>query len=64
MPPIHQPGTPFVPPRPPSSASGPLKILLPLPVFLLTFVPYVPAFFTKGRRAMHDLLVRTIVVSH
>ena len=66
MPPIHQPGTPFVPPRPPSPASAadaPLKLLLTMPVFLLTFVPYIPAFFTKGRRATHDLIVRTLVIS-
>jgi hypothetical protein len=64
-PPIHQPGTPFTPPPPPRMASNNpgLKMAATMPVFLLVFVPYLPAFFTKGRRATHDLIARTRVIS-
>ena len=64
-PPMHQPGPRFAPATPPRmySDNRPLKMLLTMPVFLLILAPYVPAFFTKGRRATHDLIVRTMVIS-
>ena len=60
--PQFHPGTPFTPPRPPGD-NGPLKMLMTMPVFLLILIPYLPAFFTKGRRATHDLIVRTLVIA-
>jgi uncharacterized RDD family membrane protein YckC len=41
---------------------GPLQMLFTLPVFALGFLPYLPAFFTKGCRAVHDLIVQTRVI--
>jgi uncharacterized RDD family membrane protein YckC len=54
------PGMPFTPPV--SHPNHPLKLVLVLPVFLLVLIPYVPAFFTKGRRAAHDLIAGTRVI--
>ena len=61
-PPMPRPGQPFATPQM-HSDNGTLKTLMTLPVFLLMFVPYIPAFFTKGRRATHDLIARTLVIS-
>ncbi|HEX9046545.1 MAG TPA: RDD family protein [Verrucomicrobiae bacterium] len=60
-PPVWQPGQPYHPP-PVYSNNRTLRMFLALPVFLLMVIPYVPAFFTKGRRATHDLIVRTLVI--
>jgi uncharacterized RDD family membrane protein YckC len=62
-PPMPQPGQPFHPPVMASHNNGPLKMLLTLPVFLLMLAPYLPAIFTKGRRATHDFIAQTLVVS-
>jgi uncharacterized RDD family membrane protein YckC len=64
-PPVYQPGTRYTPPEPPGHPSNnpALKLMVTMPIFLLVCLPYVPAFFTKGRRATHDLIVRTLVVS-